>query len=82
MGVFALGGGLWLWLGYGFAGGWLHAKLGVVVLLVAYHASMRVFLKRLQRGESLPSSTTLRWYNELPLLILVAILYLVVLKPF
>jgi putative membrane protein len=82
MAVFALGSGVWLWLGYGFAGGWLHAKLGVVVLLIAYHVSMRVLLKRLQRGESLPSSTTLRWYNELPLLILVAILYLVVLKPF
>jgi putative membrane protein len=82
MAVFALGSGVWLWLGYGFAGGWLHAKLGVVVLLIAYHVSMRVLLKRLQRGGTLPSSTALRWYNELPLLILVAILYLVVVKPF
>jgi protoporphyrinogen IX oxidase len=82
MAVFALASGLWLWLGFGFAGGWLHAKLGVVVLLIAYHISMRVLLKRLLRGEALPSSTTLRWYNELPLVFLVAILYLVVVKPF
>jgi putative membrane protein len=82
MAVFALASGLWLWLGFGFSGGWLHAKLGVVVLLIAYHISMRVLLKRLLRGEALPSSTTLRWYNELPLVLLVAILYLVVVKPF
>jgi protoporphyrinogen IX oxidase len=82
MAVFALASGLWLWLGFGFAGGWLHAKLGMVVLLIAYHISMRVLLKRLLRGEALPSSTTLRWYNELPLVILIAILYLVVVKPF
>ncbi|MGC4029465.1 MAG: CopD family protein [Steroidobacteraceae bacterium] len=82
MGVFALASGLWLWLGFGFSGGWIHAKLTVVLLLVAYHISMRVFLKRLQRGAALPSATTLRWYNELPLLLLIAILYLVVVKPF
>ena len=82
MGVFAIASGLWLWLGFGFAGGWLHAKLGVVVLLVAYHISMRVLLKRLLRGDVLPSATALRWYNEAPLLLLVAILWLVVVKPF
>ncbi len=82
MGVLALGSGLWLWLGFDFVGGWIHAKLTVVLLLVAYHISMRVFLKRLQRGAALPSATTLRWYNELPLVLLVAILYLVVVKPF
>jgi putative membrane protein len=43
---------------------------------------MRIYTKRMQVDGRLPSSTTLRWYNELPLLILVAILYLVVLKPF
>ena len=82
MGVFAIASGLWLWLGFGFAGGWLHAKLGVVVLLVAYHISMRVLLKRLLRGDVLPSAKALRWYNEAPLLLLVAILWLVVVKPF
>lgn len=82
MAVFALASGLWLWLGFGFAGGWIHVKLLFVVLLIAYHISMRVFMKRMLRDASLPGATALRWYNELPLLILVAILYLVVLKPF
>jgi putative membrane protein len=80
--VFALASGLWLWLGFGFSGGWLHAKLAVVVLLIAYHISTRVFMKRMQRDAPLPGSITLRWYNELPLLLLLAILWLVVLKPF
>lgn len=82
MGVFALASGLWLWLGFGFAGGWLHVKLALVLLLVGYHISMRVLLKRLQRGAPLPSATALRWYNELPLVLLVAILWMVVVKPF
>jgi protoporphyrinogen IX oxidase len=82
MAVFALGSGIWLATYFGFRGGWLHAKLTMVVLLIAYHISMRIYTKRMQVDGRLPSSTTLRWYNELPLLILVAILYLVVLKPF
>ena len=71
-----------LWLYFGVSGRWLHAKLGMVVLLIAYHISMRVFMRRMQANGQLPSSTALRWYNELPLLILLPILYLVVLKPF
>ncbi|MEP7312857.1 MAG: CopD family protein [Pseudomonadota bacterium] len=82
MAVFALASGLWLWLGYGFRGGWLHAKLGMVVLLIAYHISTRVYMKRMQLDGTLPGSRTLRWYNELPLLILIPILYFVVVKPF
>jgi putative membrane protein len=82
MGVFALASGIGLWLGFGFRGGWLHAKLTLVLLMVGYHISMRVFMKRMQRDAALPSPTTLRWYNELPLVLLVGILYLVVVKPF
>jgi putative membrane protein len=82
MGVFSLASGLTLWLGFGFSGGWIHAKLACVAALVGYHISMRVFMKRMQRDAPLPSATALRWYNEAPLLILLAILWLVVLKPF
>ena len=82
MGVLAIVSGLWLWMRFGFAGGWLHAKLTLVLLLVAYHISMRVYTRRLQADGALPGSTTLRWYNELPLLLLAGILYLVVVKPF
>jgi putative membrane protein len=82
MAVFALASGIWLATYFGFKAGWLHAKLTMVVLLIAYHISMRVYMKRMQVDGQLPSATALRWYNELPLLILAAILYLVVLKPF
>jgi protoporphyrinogen IX oxidase len=82
MGVFALASGLWLWLGFGFHGGWIHVKLLMVAALVAYHVSMRIYMKRMQRDAPLPSATTLRWYNELPLVMLVVILWMVVLKPF
>lgn len=82
MAVFALGSGTALWLGFGFGGGWLYAKLAMVALLVAFHLSMRVYTRRLQHEGPMPSSTALRWYNELPLLVLLPILYFVVLKPF
>jgi putative membrane protein len=82
MAVFALSSGLWLWLGFGFSGGWIYAKIAMVALLVAYHISVRIYMKRMQRDAALPSATVLRWYNELPLVILLAILWLVVLKPF
>jgi putative membrane protein len=82
MGVLALVLGLTLWLGFHISGGWLHAKLTLVVGLVAYHVSTRVFMKRMQRDEALPRAVTLRLYNELPLLLLLVILWLVILKPF
>lgn len=83
MGVLALASGIWMtWLIHAGMAGWLHAKVTLVVLLVAYHISMRVLMKRMLRDAPLPAATTLRWYNELPLLLLVGILWLVVLKPF
>lgn len=82
MGVLALATGLGLWLHFGITGGWLHAKLVAVLGLVAYHLTARAFLKRVQRGAPMPGSTALRWYNEAPLVLLIAILYFVVLKPF
>lgn len=82
MAVFAIALGLWLWLGVGFTGGWIHAKLGLVVLMIGYHISMRVLMKRMLRDAPLPAARTLRWYNELPVVILLPILWLVILKPF
>ena len=80
--VCALASGIGLWLGFGFSGKWIHAKIAMVALLIGYHVSMRIFMRRMQAGHALPSSAALRWYNELPLLILLPILYFVVLKPF
>ena len=82
MAIFALGSGSGLWLGFGITGGWLHAKLVMVALLLSFHFSMRVLLRRMQVDAALPGSAALRWYNELPVLILLPILYFVVFKPF
>jgi putative membrane protein len=82
----ALGFGLWLWLGYGIGrgpgNGWLHAKLAVVVLAVGYHYACAVLLRRFQSGGSTRSHRWYRWFNEVPVLLLLAAVVLVVVKPF
>ena len=84
--------GLVLWLGYrvfpGFptmvadGSGWLHAKLALVVLLLAAWIISGRWLKRVERGGTLPSTTALRWFNEAPVLLLAVIVWLVLAKPF
>jgi putative membrane protein len=74
--------GLWLWLGYGFAGGWLHAKLALVLLVIGYHHACGSLLKKFERGVNRRSHTWYRWFNEVPVLLLLAIVILVVVKPF
>jgi putative membrane protein len=82
----ALGLGIWLWLGYGIglgAGyGWMHAKLLVVVLALAYHHSCGVLLKRFNSGQSGYSHVWFRWFNEIPVLLMLSAVLLVVVKPF
>ena len=82
----ALALGLLLWLGYGIGqgpgNGWLHAKLAVVVLLMAYHAGCARLLARFERGEAVHGHVWFRWFNELPMLGLLAAVILVVVKPF
>jgi protoporphyrinogen IX oxidase len=82
LGVLAVATGLWLWLGYGFAGGWLHAKTALVVLLALYHWHCGRVLKAFQSGGNAKSHVWFRFYNELPVIVLLVVLYLVVLKPF
>jgi Predicted membrane protein len=74
--------GLVLWLYFGISGGWLHAKLALVVAMLAYFIWAGRALKRSIAGGPLPSSKALRIGNELPVLVLLAIVYLVVAKPF
>jgi protoporphyrinogen IX oxidase len=74
--------GIWLWLGYGFVGGWLHAKLTLVIVLIAYHFYCGKLLKQFQAGKNTHSHIWYRWFNELPVLVLFAIVILVVVKPF
>ncbi|QOF88241.1 MULTISPECIES: protoporphyrinogen oxidase HemJ [unclassified Pseudomonas] len=62
--------------------GWLHAKLTLVVLLIGYHHACGAMLKRFARGENRRSHVFFRWFNEVPVLFLLAIVILVVVKPF
>jgi putative membrane protein len=74
--------GLWLWLGYGISGGWLHAKLVLVVVLIGYHHACGSLLKKFEQKRNTRSHVWFRWFNEVPVLVLFATLILVVLKPF
>lgn len=61
---------------------WLHAKLLLVALLVLYHLWMGQLVRRIARGEDGRSHVFYRWINELPVILLVAIVVLVIVKPF
>ena len=62
--------------------GWMHLKLAGVAGLVAYHAWCAVLVQRFARGENRHSHVWYRWFNEVPAILLIAIVILVVLKPF
>jgi len=74
--------GLWLWLGYGITGGWLMAKLVLVGVLLAYHHVCGRLRKDFANDRNRHSHVWYRWFNEMPVLILIAVVFLVVLKPF
>ena len=80
--VLALILGLWLWLGYGIGGGWMHAKLALTALLVGYHLWCGRLLRHFFEGRNRHGHVFYRWANELPVLVLVAVVVLVVVKPF
>ncbi len=78
--------GIWLWLGYGIGkgpgNGWMHAKLALVILLIGYHHACGSLLRKFEAGRNLRSPGWYRWFNEVPVLMLLAIVILVVVKPF
>ena len=74
--------GLALWLHFGMSGGWLHAKLLLVALMLAHYLIGGRWLKAADAGKPLPSSKALRWFNEAPVFLLIAIVWLVLAKPF
>jgi putative membrane protein len=82
IGALALAFGLWLWLGFGFAGGWLWAKLALVVGLIAYHFMCGRLLREFAAGRNVRDHVWFRFFNEVPVLALVAVCILVVVKPF
>ena len=77
--------GLWLWIGYGIGWGpgnaWMHAKITLVLLALGYHHACGVMLRKLVAGSSQRSHVWFRWFNEVPVLLLLAIVVLVVVKP-
>ena len=81
-GLLTLGSGLWLWLDYGFAGQWLVVKLWLVILIVAYHIWCWFPLRAFKNNANTKGHKYYRVMNELPVLALVAIIILVVVKPF
>ena len=78
--------GLWLFMIYGIGrgpgSGWMHAKLALVVLTIGYHHGCGVLLRKFEAGRNTRSHTFYRWFNEIPVLFLLAITVLVVVKPF
>ena len=80
--VLTLLSGAWLWLGYGFHGGWLAAKLALVAVLVAYHLYCGKLMYDFKRDHNRHGHVFYRWLNEFPVVLLVAIVLLVELQPF
>jgi protoporphyrinogen IX oxidase len=86
----ALGFGIWLWwmlrgvpgFGFGTGSGWLHLKLLIVVLAVGYQHMCKGLLRRFKAGGNRHGHVWYRWFNEAPVLMLLATVILVVVKPF
>jgi putative membrane protein len=74
--------GLWLWLGFGIKGGWLHAKLALVLLVIGYHHACGSLLKKFEYNANTRSHKWFRVFNEVPVFLLIGIVILVVVKPF
>jgi putative membrane protein len=84
IGVLALFFGLWLFGEWqiGVGAGWMNAKFALVLLLVGYHVWCGFLLRAFKDGRSHRSHVWFRWFNELPVLVLLAVVILVVVKPF
>lgn len=74
--------GLGLWLGFGIQGDWLWVKLALVTLILIHFTVAGRMLKAATGGWELPSARRLRWFNELPIFLLVGVVWLVIAKPF
>ena len=81
--ILTIGLGVWLWLGYGFRGGWMHAKLALVLVLFAHHFYLGKLINDFKHDRNKHGHVFYRWLNEIPALpVLIAIVILVVVKPF
>lgn len=64
------------------AGGWMHAKLLAVALILAHYIVSGRWLKGVDQGRAVPSGRALRLFNEVPVFLLVGVIWLVLAKPF
>jgi putative membrane protein len=82
----AIGLGVWMWMGYGVGrgpgSGWMHAKLAIVILLIGYHHACGSILKKFENGNNKRSHVWFRWFNEVPVVLMIIAVILVVVKPF
>ncbi|MCK6386636.1 CopD family protein [Zoogloea sp.] len=82
LGILAVGLGMWLWFGFGISGGWLHLKTALVTFLIVYHLYCGRLMRAFAEGRNTRSHVWFRYFNEIPVLVLFACVFLVVLKPF
>jgi putative membrane protein len=76
---------LWLYYGIGFTGpgnGWMHAKFTLVLLALGYHHVCGKLLRQFEAHANQRSHVWFRWFNEMPVVLLILIVILVVVKPF
>lgn len=82
----AVGFGLWLYLWYGIGMGpgnvWMHMKLALVVGIIIYHLVCKHYLSQFEQGRNTRSHVFYRWFNEIPVILMLAVIALVVIKPF
>lgn len=80
--------GLWLMLAdsrdsrYFLTAGWFQLKMLLVMGLIVYHIVCGVMVKQFERGDNQRGHVFYRWFNELPVLVLVGCIILAVVKPF
>lgn len=74
--------GLWLWLGYGVGGGWLHAKLLLVLGVIGYHHMCRSLLRSFEQLQNKRSHKWFRVFNEVTVVLFIVIVVLATVKPF
>ncbi len=76
---------LWLYYGIGLTGpgnAWMHAKFTLVLLVMGYHHVCGKLLRQFEAHANQRSHVWFRWFNEVPVVLLILIVILVVVKPF
>ena len=84
-GVLTIIFGLWLVMGYDLginSGGWFHAKMMLILILVGYHLYCGKLVSTFKQDKNHRSHIFYRWFNEFPVLVLIAVVILAVVKPF